>query len=91
MDPLDLRSQPPREEVLEKLLATGAMTREQASQWAVQWLTADDEPDNEVRVTDVPAWHALMSLGGADLQGGNRPYLYNARDFRSWAEELNDA
>ena len=84
---------PTRAEVLDKLgeLVSGNLTREQASEWAGRWLNADSEPASQVRVLDMAAWRALTTLAGADSFGGDRPYLYNADDFRSWADELRRA
>ncbi len=85
--------QPPRSDVLEKLssLATGQITREQASSWASEWLAQDNVPGTEVEVADLPAWEGLKLLAAADLYGGDRPFLYGEDDFRSWGEELRAA
>lgn len=86
-------AQPSRSEVLGKLLklAAGRITREQASSWAGQWLIHDGASGAEVQVSDFPAWETLMALQGADLFGGDRPYLYGENDFTSWAESLQAA
>ena len=83
-------AQPSRSEVLEKLsaLSAGQITREQASAWAARWATDDTRV---TEVSDYPAWEALLALHMADLNGGERPYLYDETDFRHWATELQTA
>lgn len=85
-------SQPSRSEVLAKLdsLAAGQITREQASSWASEWL-AQDVPGTDVKVSDLAAWKGLTLLAGADLYGGDRPFLYDEEDFRVWGQELRAA
>lgn len=81
---------PSRSEVLEKLfeLSAGQITREQASSWAAQWVTDHTRCDE---VVDRPLWEVLTALHMADLNGGDRPYLYGETDFRDWATELQPA
>jgi hypothetical protein len=78
------RSAPSRADVAEVLrrLVEGSMSREDASEWASPWVTADDvdfEP---------PLWRAIERLSGAGMISTERPYLYEPEDFQAWLEEL---
>jgi hypothetical protein len=75
---------PTRGEVERQLLdlAEGRVTRETAADWAGQWVYAD------ARVDDGVVWDALVTLTGADMISTDRPYLYDADDFRHWLERL---
>jgi hypothetical protein len=88
-----IHTQPSRAEVLGKLdeLAAGAITREEASAWADEWITKEDVPGSEIRVRDEAAWEAVMALSGADTPDLDRSYLYDAVDFRGWADALRAA
>jgi hypothetical protein len=69
--------------VLRELLA-GMITRSEASAWAIQWMAHDH------RITDRALWNSLVELGGADLVGGDRPYLYGDSDFQQWLADLDE-
>ncbi|HEV7504862.1 MAG TPA: DNA-binding protein [Thermoanaerobaculia bacterium] len=73
------------EKVLEDLIA-GRCSREEAADWAVRWVIADD-PD----VEDDAVWEALGVLAAADLKTTDRPYLYEEADFRQWLADLRVA
>jgi hypothetical protein len=76
---------PSRQEVAAKLqeLIGGRCTREEAADWARQWVRED-----HLRVDDFGAWRVLKDLVAADLKTIDRPYLYQEADFRAWLEEL---
>lgn len=79
---------PTREEVRAKLfgLLDGSVTREEAHDWAVQWIGArDPEVDDEV------VWQGLTTIILADAHGGDRPYLYGDEDFGAWLAEFEAA
>lgn len=65
-----------------KQLIEGAITREQASEWARPWVTRLE------LLEDPRICEALTSLGAADLPSTDRPYLYGQVDFVAWLEEL---
>jgi hypothetical protein len=82
-----LSSPPPPvpQEVETKLLdlIEGRCTREEAEDWALQWVAADDP---EVEHDGV--WEALMALAGAGLKTGPSAYLHGEADFSAWLDEL---
>ena len=84
---------PSRAETLSRLeaLAEGRLSREEASDWAVRWIIADEVPGTDVLIDDWGVWRALGAIAGADMHGGDRPYLYAEQDFIAWAEELRIA
>lgn len=79
---------PSREETASKLrqLIEGAITRQEASEWAMQWVAASDP-----NVQDERVWDALLALGGCDGPSTDRPYLYGVEDFKIWLHELNQS
>lgn len=84
---------PSRSELIAKLteLAEARTTREEASAWAGQWLADDAALGVQSPFSDRAAWDTLIALAGADLYGGDRPYLYGQEDFGSWAATLRAA
>lgn len=59
-------------------------SREEVSDWALQWVFADDPG-----VEDMAVWHALDNLGLVDLKHGpDGDYLYNEHSFQDWLEEF---
>lgn len=44
--------------------------------------------DDNIEISDPTAWGVITALGGADLVGGDRPYLYGTEDFIAWENEL---
>jgi hypothetical protein len=64
-------------------LVSGELSREDASDWATQWVAADDPA-----VDDDMVWEALTKLCGADLPSTDREYLYGRVDFEVWLAEL---
>ena len=61
----------------------GAISREEAGDWAGQWVYADssDVPDDVV-------WHGLMALAGIDLQTDPSTYLHSDADIQRWIEAM---
>jgi hypothetical protein len=76
---------PSREVVLQKIkaLRTGSEPREVIAEWAAA-IVADDA----VEIVDGDVWKALKRLGGADLPGSDRAYLYEDEDFSEWESTL---
>ena len=76
---------PSRDEIVSVIdkLIVGELSRTEASSWAFQFISNDD-----FRVDDNCAWEALQNLGAADLVSTDRPFLYEAEDFREWRENL---
>lgn len=64
-------------------LIEGAISRDAAAAWAMQWVSASDPG-----VDDAVVWNALNNLAGADAVSTDRPYLYEEIDFRAWLDEL---
>lgn len=75
---------PSREEVENRLLDLigGAISREEASNWAAQWVVRDGA---EVKPQ---IWKALTRLVAADMISTDRPYLYEKIDFEAWLADL---
>lgn len=57
--------------------------RETIAAWAMAIID-----DDTVDMTDARVWKVLKNLGGADLLGDDRPYLYTNEDFADWKAEL---
>jgi hypothetical protein len=76
---------PPRDEIRSKiaLLRASPISREEVSGWALSIID-----DDKIEIDDHIAWKVIKKLGGADLHGGDRPYLYNDDDFSAWEGEL---
>ena len=73
---------PPSAEEVERMLrelVEGRITREEADDWAMRWLVADD-----AGVDDAKIWEALCHLAGCAMPTTDRPYLYNREDFEAW-------
>jgi hypothetical protein len=64
-------------------LIDGTLSREDVSDWAMQWVDARDPG-----VDDPVAWEALLDLSGADAISTDRPYLYEQVDFEAWRDAL---
>jgi hypothetical protein len=79
---------PTREDVERVLadLAEGRISREQASDWAGQWL-----PKRVESIDDRVVRKGLWTLRGADLPTIDRDYLHGEEDFRAWLEEFREA
>ncbi|RSN13907.1 hypothetical protein DMC63_25785 [Streptomyces sp. WAC 05977] len=77
---------PTRAEVRKVLedLATGAVTRAEASDWARPWMVEDAH-----RVDDALVWDALDWLFGADLMTSPAGYLHGPVDFQAWLIEFD--
>jgi hypothetical protein len=77
---------PSREETRQVLvdLLHGNITREEADEWAGQWVYFNITP-----VDDMVVWNALLHLAGADLTGVGGIYLHNEEGFQSWLDEFD--
>jgi hypothetical protein len=75
---------PSRAEVENRLLDLigGGISREEASNWARQWVDADGAEVDSV------IWEALIQLLAADMPSIDRPYLYGKSDFQAWLTDL---
>jgi hypothetical protein len=75
---------PSRAEVEDRLLDLigGGISREDASNWARQWVLDDDLE------IDAGTWEALRRLIASDIPSTDRPYLYERIDFESWLSDL---
>jgi len=62
------------------------VSRQQASDWAAQWVMA-----NVPYVHDDRVWKALTHLVRADMLQTDRPYLYGERDFEAWLNEFRNS
>ncbi|MFE6610793.1 hypothetical protein [Amycolatopsis sp. NPDC057786] len=77
---------PTRAEVRKALedLATGAVTRAEASDWARPWIVEDAD-----RIDDGLVWDALDWLSGADLMVSPTDCLHGPIDFQAWLVEFD--
>lgn len=78
-------SLPTRADLILKIEAMMRATesRETIAAWAMAIMD-----DDAVVMTDARVWKVLKNLGGADLLGDDRPYLYANEDFADWKAEL---
>jgi hypothetical protein len=76
---------PERSEVVQQMRAAlaGEISREEAADWAGQWVYAD-----RADVSDPVVWRGLMRLVGIDLQTDPDTYLHSDVDIVSWIEAL---
>lgn len=81
---------PTRSEVVERLrlLVSGKISREQASDWASPWITKFDQFVLEDRIWDRKIKNALECLAMADTPTSDREYLFEKVDFEAWLKEL---
>lgn len=66
-------------------LLSGRTTRQDAAEWATQWVAA-----SEPSVGTARTWKALTELAMADSPTTDRPYLYSEEDFHAWLEEFRN-
>ncbi|WP_327714100.1 DNA-binding protein [Streptomyces sp. NBC_00490] len=64
-------------------LASGAISPEEASEWALRVMDSDAPELQDERI-----WTALDRLSGADLMEGPGQYLHGKEDFESWVTEF---
>lgn len=78
-------SLPTRDDVIIKIEAMrcATETRSDVAAWAMAIID-----DDTVDVTDARVWKVLKSLGGADLVGDDRPFLFTDEDFAAWKSDL---
>lgn len=86
--PGDLGAAPTRAEVRERILALigGDESRQQASDWAAQWVRLPDP-----NIEDAAVWQAIKRLAGADLRSSKTTYLHTESDFLAWLKDLGDS
>ncbi len=78
-------TQPSREEITERLkkVLTHELSREAVGEWAQELLARDEQ----VEITDLEAWHYLVTVSGIDLMTAPEEYLYAPEDIQEWMEE----
>ena len=78
---------PSREEVDGRFgdLIAGRISREEASAWASQWVTAAIPG-----IEDEAVWDAVSDLYRADGASTDRPYLFDRVDFEAWLATFRD-
>lgn len=76
--------QPSRKMITHKLLKViyGELSREEVSDWAFKYI----ENDNEVEVTDIDAWHYLVSVSCIAEMIPPGIYLYSIEDIKTWLQ-----
>jgi hypothetical protein len=65
-------------------LATGSISREEASALAHPWVV-----DRDREIDDLVISRALDLLLGADMPTTDRPYLHGPEDFQDWLLEYD--
>lgn len=70
-------------------LINGVITREEASEWATEYIIYDD-PQIYPEIENPVAWCAICKLSGADSISTDRLYLYGPEDFKIWLGEIRD-
>ncbi|AKU33097.1 MULTISPECIES: DNA-binding protein [Bacillus] len=60
----------------------GTITREQVSDWAEIYVSADDP-----EIDDDQVWDMLILLSGIDLKDSPNSYLHPVEDLNDWLEE----
>ena len=81
--------QPPSRAAVKQMLMAllvGDTSREEAADWAVEWVRIDDPG-----IDDPVVWSALCHLARADLQTAPGEYLHHEDNFHSWLDELETA
>jgi hypothetical protein len=80
-----MKELPSRDVVLQKITAAmdGSLSREEVATWACSFMLESDP-----EVTDCELWEVIKLLGGADLIGIDRPYLYGEEDLKDWAAQI---
>lgn len=83
-------NQPTLTQVVQKLkqLASGEISREEASAWASPWVTKFDEFKLDDRDVDRKVKVALENLAGADTPTSDREYLFERIDFEAWLQNI---
>ena len=76
---------PSEDEVQRKLvdLVEGRVTREEADDWAMRWVVADDPG-----IEDKNIWAAIGHLAGCAMPTTDRAYLYGQSDFEAWLADF---
>jgi hypothetical protein len=81
----DVPPPPTRADVRRRIsaLLDGSASRDEVSDWAMQWVDAENPGD-----IDEVVWSALNNLAGADAPTTDRRYLYDRPDFEAWLDEV---
>lgn len=76
--------EPTMAECLKKagLILNGQAEREEVSDWASEYVAADDPA-----VEDETVWEMLIYLSGFDLKDSPDSYLHTIEELRDWVQE----
>ncbi|EIF15266.1 MULTISPECIES: hypothetical protein [Bacillus] len=77
-------TEPTRAECLKKagLILNGQAAREEVSDWACEYVAADDPA-----VEDETVWEMLVYLSGFDLKDSPDSYLHKLEELRDWMQK----
>lgn len=65
-----------------KLVLSGEMTREEASDWAESYVMCDDP-----EIDDDMVWDLLMIISGIDILDSPTSYLHSEEDIEEWIKD----
>jgi len=87
---VEYANQPTLTQVVQKLkqLASGEISREEASAWAWPWVTKFDEFKLDDRDADRKVKDGLTNLAIADTPTSDREYLFERIDFEAWLQNI---
>lgn len=87
---VEYANQPTLTQVVQKLkqLASGEISREEASAWASPWVTKFDEFKLDDRDADRKVKDGLTNLALADTPTSDREYLFERIDFEAWLQNI---
>lgn len=79
------KSLPSRREIAAKItaLVEGELSRDAVVAWATTIIL-----DDGYELSDAVSWNVIKALGGADIVGTDRPYLFCSGDFQNWLNAL---
>ena len=69
-------------------LENGAMSLEDASDWAAEFVMYDN-PEIYPEISDQVVWNAIDTLHGADMKVSVNEYLYGNEDIKNWLVEFD--
>lgn len=80
--------QPKARDITNKLkqIINGELTREEVGEWALMFIKNDDN----IKVSDINAWHYLVSTSSVDEMIAPGKYLYSFQDIEEWIDENKD-
>ena len=78
-------TQPKPAEITNRLkdVIDGKRTREEVGRWALEYIIHDAD----IEITDVNAWHELVSVSSIDEMTAPNVYLYSVEDIQEWIEK----